>query len=589
MKMINRKHIILSLALLTGLNFVSCEIDKQPLNGPTVGAFPVNAEEAEYGLLGAYKALTLLDASSTPFIHVIDNVTDVGYARPGNNYTPAITSSYTTDNALATKPWAAHYKTIGRVHTVLDNLTSLKENTPPEKYNQLEAELRFVRAYAYSQLIELYGDVPLLTKTLQLDEAETITKTPKAQVQQWIMDEMSEVADHLPISQSSSGNVRAGRVAAYMLKARVALYAKKYDIAIEASNKALQLAEGVYNLTPFNSSLQHAGKGHTFGEPNVSNIFGHEGFKSSKEWIWVMEYNMNIDGNAHNQQYYAASRLGRGVAYWGPTQDFIDSFQDKEGKPITESVIYDEDKPFENRDPRLDMYCVRPGSRFLGYQFEMNSTYRTVSNYWPVINGTSATPSSVANTDQSNAARSYSGYLWRKHSDIADFNSTSVNGKSDLNVGIFRYAELLLIYAEAKIEANQIDASVAEAINKIRRRANMPDISSNLSQADMRKALRYERKIELASDGLRWYDIRRWDIANDIMNGTIYLNRDAKGWKKNAIQSIDENYSPKYNKTEAVKYFGTQNVVFKVNKDERWPTPIAETTVLPKVEQNPGY
>src|SRR5690606_40657391 len=155
--MINRKHIILSLALLTGIN-VSCELDKEPLNGPTVGAFPVNADEAEYGLLGAYKALTLLDASSTPFAHVIDNVTDIGYARPGNNYTPAITSSYTTDNALAIKPWNYHYKTIGRVHTVLDNLENLKSSTPIEKYNQLDAELRFIRAYAYSQLIELYGD-----------------------------------------------------------------------------------------------------------------------------------------------------------------------------------------------------------------------------------------------------------------------------------------------------------------------------------------------------------------------------------------------------------------------------------------------
>jgi hypothetical protein len=587
--MIKRKHIILSLALLTGLNFVSCEIDKEPLNGPTTGTFPASADEAEYGLLGAYKALTLLDASSTPFNHVIDNVTDIGYARPGNNYTPAITSSYTTDNALATKPWAAHYKTIGRVHTVLDNLSSLKNSIPTEKYNQIDAELRFVRAYAYSQLIELYGDVPLMTKTLSLSEAETITRTPKAQVQQWIIDEMTEVADALPISQANTGNVRASRVAAYMLKARVALYANKYDIAIDASSKAMQLAQGVHDLTPFNASVQYAGKTHADGEPDVSNIFGHEGFKSSKEWIWVFEYNMNIDGNAHNQQYYAASRLGKGVAYWGPTQDFIDSFQAADGLPITESALYDEDKPFENRDPRLDMYCVRPGSRFLGYQFEMNTAYKNVANYWPVINGTAATPVSVANADQSNAARSYSGYLWRKHCDIADINSTSVNGKSDLNVGVFRYAELLLIYAEAKIEANQIDNTVAEAINKIRRRAQMPEIASNLSQAEMRIALRYERKIELAADGLRWYDIRRWDIAKDILNGTIYVNRDAKGWKKNAITSIDANSTIKYNNTEAIKYFGTQNVVYKINKDEYWPIPASEISVLPKVEQNPGY
>lgn len=586
--MINRKKILLGIALFSGLTFASCDLDKEPLNGPTTGTFPADAQEAEYGLLGAYKALTLLDASSTPFVHVIDNITDIGYARPGNNYTPGITSSYTTDNALANKPWAAHYKTIARVHSVLDNLNQLAPSINAEKFKQLDAELRFVRAYAYSQLIELYGDVPLLTNSIDLTDT-SIKRTPKEEVQNWIIQEMTEVADNLPVSQANSGHVRASRVAAYMLKARVALYAKKYAEAAEAAGKALQLSEGVYSLTPFNASIAYAGKDHTKGEPDVSNIFGHEGFKSSKEWIWVMEYNINIPGNTHNQQYYAGSRLGRGVAYWGPTQDFIDSFQALDGLPITKSPLYDATKPFENRDPRLDMYCVRPGSRFLGYQFEMNSSFKEVKNYWPVINGTSAAPANIANSDQSNSARSYSGYLWRKHVDIADFASTSVNGQSDLNVGLFRYAELLLIYAEAKIEANQIDASVTEAINKIRRRAHMPEISSSLNQAQLREALRYERKVELANDGLRWYDIRRWGIANDIMNGTLYLNRSAKPWSQNTVASIDQNATPKYNTTEALKYFGTQNVVYQVNKDEYWPVPIAEVTVLPGLTQNPGY
>lgn len=586
--MINRKKILFAIALLSGLTFTSCDLDKDPLNGPTTGTFPANAQEAEYGLLGAYKALTLLEASSTPFVHVIDNLTDVGYARPGNNYTPGITSSYTTDNALATKPWSALYKTIARVHTVLDNLEKLKTSIATDKYNQIDAELRFVRAYAYSQLIELYGDAALLTKSIDITD-KSITRTKKIDIQNWIIQEISEIAEALPISQSSSGHVRASRIAAYMLQARVALYAKKYPEAAIAANKALQLSDGVHDLTAFNSSIQYAGKNHTFGEPNVSNIFGHEGFKSSKEWIWVMEYNINILGNTHNQQYFSGSRLGRGVAYWGPTQDFIDSFQASDGLPITESSTYDATKPFENRDPRLDMYCVRPGARFLGYQFEMNSSFRKVKNYWPVINGTSTTATDIDNADQSNAARSYSGYLWRKHIDISDFGSTSVNNQSDLNVGLFRYAELLLIYAEAKIEANQIDASVYDAINKIRRRAHMPDLPSSLTQTQLRKALRYERKIELANDGLRWYDIRRWEIASTIMNGTLYLNRNASPWAANTLISIDDNSTPMYNKTEATKYFGNQTVLFKTNKDEYWPIPIAEVTVLPGLGQNPGY
>jgi hypothetical protein len=586
MNMLTKK--IYGIGLFIGLGISSCSLDKTDLNSPNTGKFPATMAEAELGLLGAYKGLTLLDASSTPFIHVIDNITDVGYTRPGNNYTPGITSAYTTDNALTIKPWAAHYKTIARVHSVLDNMPALKGTVPDAKYNQVEAELRFVRAYAYSQLIELYGGVPLVKAALTLGNAN-LPRTPIAEIQQWIIDEMTAIAEALPIAQANVGNVRASRIAAYMLKARLALYSKQYAIAAAAAKNAITLSAGVHSLTPFNATVAFAGKDHTTGEPNVTNIFGHDGYRTSKEWIWVMEYNKNISGNVHNQQYYSASRLGRGVAYWGPTQDFIDTFQATDGLPITESPLYNASTPFANRDPRLDMYCVRSGSRFMGYHFNMSTSFPTVANYWPIINGTGSTPSSVTNTDLTNAARSYSGYLWRKHVDIADFNSTSVNGQSDLEVGLFRYAELLLIYAEAKIEANDIDASTYDAIDGIRLRAKMPILPRPLSQVDLRKALRYERKIELANDGLRWYDIRRWGIAENIMNGYQYLNRAAKPWTASALIRFDENYTPKYNHTEAIKYFGIQSILYKVNKDEYWPIPAAEVVASPKLEQNPGY
>lgn len=575
--------ITLGSLLLTG-----CELDKFPLNGPTTGTFPATEEEALMGLYGAYKGLTQLDAASTPILHVMDNITDVGYARPGNNYTSPITSSLTTDNALATKPWGVHYKTIARCHTVLDNLESIREDMLEETYRQINAELRVVRAYCYSKLIELYGDVPLVLHALGLGESN-LPRTPKAEIQQWIIDEMTEVADFLPISQSQYGNVRAGRVVAYMLKARLALYSEQYAVAAEAAAKAIELSQGIYELTPFDATIEYANKTHEVGEPESSNIFGYIGYQTSKEWIWVAEYNQAISGNTHNQGYYMGSRLAKGVAYWGPTQNFMDSFQAIDGLPIDESPLYDAANPFVNRDPRLDLYCVRPHSRLLGIQFEPNTSFSTVKNYWPVINGESNDPAEVANADATNAYRSFSGYLWRKHTDIADYATNSVSGMSDLNMGIFRYAELLLIYAEAKIEANQIDATVYDAINQIRARAKMPNISSSLSQDELRTALRYERKIELANDGLRWYDLRRWNIASDVMNGYLYLNRAANPWTADVLVDIDENYSPVYNHSEAVKYFGTQEVVYNVNKDELWPIPQAERDANENLTQNPGY
>lgn len=588
MKRFNNIHKIATIALGSILALSSCKLDRSSLNGPSTGTFPATDKEAEMGLFGAYQSISKLDAASTPIWHVMDNITDIGYARPGTNYTSPITSAITTDNTLTNKPWQIHYQTIARCHTVLDNLERLKSSMTDAAYKQLDAELRFIRAYCYSQLIELFGDVPLLKHSVDLANA-SVARTPKAEIETFLMDELTQIAENLPVSQAQFGNVRGSRVAAYMLKARVALNAKKYADAAAAANTALTLAVGVHDLTPFNSTVNFAGKDHTVGEPDIANIFGHAGFKTSKEWIWIAEYNINVPGNTHNQQYYSASRLGKGVCYWGPTQDLINTFQAKDGLPITESPLYDASKPFENRDPRLDMYCVRPHARYLGYQFEPAASFSTVKNYWPVINGTSATPSNVANADATNAYRSFSGYLWRKPVDIADFNSTSVSGVSDLNVGIFRFAELLLIYAEARIEANNIDNTVYEAINRVRRRALMPDLPANLTQAQLRKALRYERKVELANDGLRWNDLRRWGIANTVMNGYIYLNRDAKPYTSQVLTGFDDSYTPIYNRPEAIKYFTTQEVVYRVNKDEYWPIPKSEMDANKNLVQNPGY
>lgn len=563
----------------------SADMDLQPLNGPTSGTFPASYEEGKMGLFAAYRNLSTLDAASTPIWHVMDNITDIGYARPGTNYTSPITSSITTTNALAIKPWEIHYKTIARCHAVLDKLNDIPELTEAQK-TELGSELRFIRAYCYSQLIELYGGVPLVKSTVTLDNAN-VPRTSITEIQQFIIEELGAVAPQLPISQSQFGNVRASRIAALMLKARVELYSKQYAAAAATSKQALDLAAGVHSLTAFNSSVNYAGKDHTVGEPDPSNIFGHSGFSGSKEWIWVAEYNINVPGYLHNQQYYSASRLGKGVCYWGPTQNLIDSYEMTDGLSITESPLYDETNPFKNRDPRLDMYAVRPHSRYLGYQFEPNTAFSKVNNYWTVVNG--GAPSQVANADATNAYRSFSGYLWRKVVDIADFNSTSVSGNSDLNVGIFRLPELMLIYAEAKIELNQLDNSVYDVINQIRARAKMPALNTGLSQTELRKALRYERKVELANDGLRWYDIRRWGIANNVMNGYLYLNRNANNWTKSAISSFDESANPVYNHPKASTYFTTQQVVYKVNKDEYWPIPQSEMDANPSLKQNPGY
>lgn len=577
---------VLLAAFIASFCLISCNVDLISPNGPTSESYPQDGNEVQMGLFGAYRSLSEFTYSSTPYLNIMDNNTDIGYTRPGNVYTPLITSGATPSNALTILPWRYFYKAIARVHAVLDNMDKLESSMGEDSYNQLNGELRFIRAYCYSQLIEIYGGVPLLKSTVSLGETD-VPRTSVEEIRDFIVSELTDIQDFLPVSQSGFGNARASQIAAYMLKARVLLYSKKYKDAKVAAQKAIELSAGVHDLTPFNSTVDFTGKDHTVGEPDPSNIFGHEGFKSSKEWIWVIEYNKNIPGNTHNRQYFGASRLANGASFFGPTQDLISSFQCIDGKSITESPLYDPLHPFANRDPRLDMYCARPGSRYLGFQFELNKDFKTVLNYWPINDGTGTDPISITNNDATNAYRTFSGYLWRKTMDIHDFHSTSVGGNSDLGVGVFRYAELLLIYAEAKIEDNDIDNSVYNAINQVRNRAHMPNLDQGMSQLELRKALRYERKVELCNEGLRWYDLRRWNIAKDVMNGYLYLNRAGNLWSNNTIAGFDDSYTPIYNHEEALKYFTTQPVSYKVGKDELWPLPESEMDANKALIPNP--
>jgi hypothetical protein len=159
-----------------------------------------------------------------------------------------------------------------------------------------------------------------------------------------------------------------------------------------------------------------------------------------------------------------------------------------------------------------------------------------------------------------------------------------------VNVIIFRYAEILLNYAEAKVELDQIDQSVYDAINLVRQRpsVNMPPITIGKTQAEMRSIVRKERRSELAGEGVRWFDIRRWDIAEEAMNGPL-LGRIRDRFLSNA-PSIDENGLPHY---ENVLNADMMRVIemrsFLKDRDNVWPIPRLELETNKALVQNPNY
>jgi hypothetical protein len=161
---------------------------------------------------------------------------------------------------------------------------------------------------------------------------------------------------------------------------------------------------------------------------------------------------------------------------------------------------------------------------------------------------------------------------------------------SELNIILIRYAKVLLTYAEAKIEANQINASVYDAINQVRQRSgiNKPAITEGKSQDQLRSVIRKERKYEFAMEGLRLNDIRRWKIAEQVLMGPVY-GRIPRGLLSNA-PVIDANGTPDYsNVTNPVDMRIIETKAFNKNRDYVWPLPSIEILTNKKLVQNPNY
>lgn len=610
-----KKYIAMTLAagLLSG-----CNMDYEYQNGPSSGTFPSTKEEVEAGIMAAYKKVYAHTYSSTPFFGMLDNLSDIGTSRvTQTSLTVFKTSGLQATSAQASSLYQNIYKTVGRVHLVLDKLDELNGTVLTEdEYKAYKAELLLIRDFYYNVGAQMYGDMIFNDHSLSLDDY-LYERTPYMDNVHRMIDELTDdLFDALPVrfNQGDYADGRLGRVGAYAMKARIALsWAHEdnslYAEAARCARKALELAQGVYSLEPFD--VTYCGVDHAEGEPNsAAKLFGSNGHLTSNEWIWGCQYSFAIDADSsHKGTYYNAPRTMGGCSYWGPHQGFMDAFQCIDGLPITESPLYDWQNPWKNRDPRLDLYTVRPGTRLLGYEFETAKKYTTVHNY--------NTGNDIANLDITTAtkgeysaqgSKGLAGYLWRKYMDKDEldyFGGIFGNSSSELPYPLMRLAEVYLIEAEANIEMDGGDLSLAAAdINIIRERAHMPDLpaATASSQKAMRKALRYERMIELCDEGFRWFDIRRWkddegnQLAYTSLNQPMYApnNSDSEGPVSNAIPAIDDNWNCTYdtNRTWDGKTFNLRVALttkYQPEKDIHMPIPESELLANPLVKQNPYY
>ncbi len=551
-----RYIIILCLCLI----HYSCEdyLQRLPLDSPSSENFLTNETELELAVTGVYNTLWFHPPGvGHPFVLTLEFASDNGWDRNGSGLQALGRGDANSDNDFTGSFWSAFYRGIGRSNYILSGASHLSEDMDAEKYNRLLAEVRFLRVYFYSYLSELYGDVPLLTEAISLEEAQ-MPRTPKSDVVDFMLAELDDIIEVLPSEPENKS--RATKGVALALKSRVALYNERWEEAAQAAEELMGL--GTYQL-----------------HDDYAELFKYAG-EDSPEIIMSVQYLRGVQTHAMPRNFF--SRLGLGHSNKKPPQDMVDTYDCIDGLPIDESPLYDPMNPFENRDPRLNYTLVVPNSVYVGFVFNTNPDTTMIWNY------NETPPVRIENTEATHPYSSFTGYLYRKHVDPVDYPTDVGNSEQDMI--LFRYAEVLLNYAEAKIEMNELDPSVYEAINAIRRRptVEMPEIAEGKSQQDLRNIVRKERRHELGMEGLRYFDIRRWRIAHEIMPGPL-RGRIETGFLSEAPE-IDEIGTPSYdNVSNADQMVIIETRTFNPDRDYLWPIPRIELETNPELEQNPGY
>ena len=332
-----RNNIYTALLSLSLLGLGACSLDLEPLTSPSSSSYPSSMEEANFGLNAVYSSLTAYSASTTTWWKVTDNITDIGATRVNTAmYTELITSGASAENAVANKLYNCVYKTVARINQLLDALDNLRGTASDTDIESIRAELLCIRAFCYDQACQHYGDLPYVVHTAGINDSQT-PRTPRETIVENLLSDLSdECLANLPLRHKaeSYGSARIGRVAAYALRARIALNWKKYDLAASSAKQALNLAkEAGFELESINT--QYCGESHEAGEPTGQTaLFGYDG-EASNEWLWSVQYDAVISSNKTKEAYYMAPRTLGGCAYFGPTQTFVDMFQCKDGKSIT--------------------------------------------------------------------------------------------------------------------------------------------------------------------------------------------------------------------------------------------------------------
>jgi hypothetical protein len=403
------------------------------------------------------------------------------------------------NTGIAGTIWGRSYRGIRDCNFAISTIDKVNMSAPRKA--RLLAELKFIRAFRYHDLIRNYGGVILmgdsaynLTDNLQ-DDALFKRSSLKESID-YAVGQLDDAANGLPLDNSDNWLLgRATKGAALALKSRLLLYAASPLYGTGTWEAAVAAAQAVIGLKKY--SLYTGGYANLF-LTNVNN-----------ESIFERLYTKNA-----NHTHLEIANGPNGYGGWGgnlPLQNLVDDYEMNNGKPITDPTSgYDANNPYVGRDNRFYATILYNGALYRG---------DTIKTFTPGGKDSKDGP------DNWNTSKT--GYYLRKYMNDA-YPLQNPWGNAGFQPWIYiRYAEILLNFAEAANEAYGPDVvppgstlSARAAVNLIRERpsVDMPDLPAGLSQSQMRDAIRYERRVELAFEEHRFYDVRRWKIADVTEN-----------------------------------------------------------------------
>lgn len=435
-----------------------------------------------YHYTAPYVSNTAMEGMTDNMYHAGNYLGDVKTTGSGTN---------TASLGLGLNMWSEYYKYIRRCSRFLENIDKPYFTDEAERQKMI-GEVHILRAYYHTLLFFYFGGaegIPVVDHSLLPDEIFAKRNTPD-QVVDFIFSDLDEAINNssLPIKWTEDKSQKMSKAAAYSIKAIVALQAKRYDVAITAAKAVIDMKEFELFYTP-NSEGN-----------NFRDLFRYVGQVNDERIVYVKRGNQE----AWFRSLIKSMAGGQGAS--NPTASIVNAFETLEGKTIdeygTDREEFIRNPLFMARDPRLTATIWLPGQEFLGHVY---------------------TPFNGDSEDAiSKGGASKTGFALLKFIDPEDASKT-YNG--NLDYMLIRYAEILLVYVEALIETGDSNnPDVVKYLNQIRNRAGMPDVNTAVynSQEKLRQLLRRERRAELAFEGQRYMDLRRWGIAKQQMEGPLF-------------------------------------------------------------------